>query len=541
MKIEVQAPNSQFKELRLRGYIDRGCKYVHIQAAQHVGGSITARPIPLANFRGRANNAANALADCGIVLFAQELSELLEHVIGYTDYKPRSISAYPGWYDGAYVMPDGGIVKGDSASSPIAVFDYVPGKVESSGDHAAWLAEVAEEYAGHTLAEFVMMLPFAAPVLSFSESPFNFGIELCDAPATGKTTLLKSAASIVGPVQGTDAAAVTSMNATLNAIDERMPFNRDQPLFLEEWNLLTLTSGANGGRDTAELIFRLSDGKTKSRHKSRDVPRADLVWLTTTNEPWRALAHSLPIDVARAAADRMMTIEGSKKGYSGFLRKAQLNGEGLSAFCARLSRATAQHYGTAMRCYVEHLCGLIERSGEVAITDYMRTQGKAFCEYAKRRNIAAEERVLGSVGLIYAAGKLAIQSGALPSSYRPLRAAASALLRIDRSRRGIVTPFELLSGLRHDRNAIDLRDDPPLTYADITRASCLLHGGKSSGELLLTNGQMARLNLPKKDILGDARVKAAMICEDGRLQVYRAFWPGRRERVYCFELAKLAD
>ena len=538
MKYKPAADNCPFDKIAIQGIDDEGIRYVRVKAYRKSATNLISRPIPLKDFRGKGGAASNKLAEDGIVLF-DSFPELLDQVVDLDTFQERRIARCLGWHGEAFVCADGSFIKTASEREPIVCLPRQTALPGSSGDHGEWVAQVANTFSGHPRAQFVMMLPFVGPLLRFANPPFNFGIELSGGPATGKTTLLLASASSFGPVHGAQAETVMSMNATNNAVDDRMQLNRDHPLFLEEWANLMLKAGSNSGRVSADLIFSLAGGKPRARHRSESKPHCRNVWLTTTNQPWRENSEGVDIDIARAASDRMMTLEVNGKGYVGLFSRNEMNDSSLSDLCGQLSRATATHYGTAVEVFLQRLCQLLEDEGQAHVSGYVDRKMKHFQTKVEEREEEFDDRVVANVALIYAAGEMAKNAGALPASYKPFKAAMSALRRICWSRNQIVTPVSMLLRLSESKKVLDLRKGLDATRQEIDEAVCILKCNDGHEELLLTHSQMTRLPLRQSAVVGDRAVRMSMVTEEGRLQVYRTLYPGRRERVFCFRLKEL--
>ena len=537
--MKTKIDHSTFHAVEIRGFNDDGKRYIKVRALPKRGAPITSPAIPWADFRGKGARAMRVLADAHIVVFGEAEKVLLKSVTGLDKFRDRRIAERPGWCGDSFVLADGSCISVGGVQKPLCVFPKHPHRVLSSGTLKDWVTEVAAPYTGHSLAEFTLMVAFAAPLRRFVQVPFNFGLELSDGPSTGKTTLLKACASAVGPVEDARGGAMMSMNATGNAIDSMMPQYSDQPIFLDEGNLMTLAPGGASGQRVSELVFRMSAGETRRRYGRNTEGMADFIWITTTNQPWRALAHNFSADIAKAAADRMITLEGSGKGQTGYLRKKLLGNQSLGTFCSSIAISAKHQHGTAMRAYVQYICNRLEEEGEEVLSGELQRNANDFEKRARNHHVDYDERVVRVISLIYTAGVLAVEAGVLPSQFRPMHAAMMALQRIHRSREQIVTPVELLLNLSRHPAAIQLRPNDGTYYQDAVMAPCLISRTGGRRELLLTGGQMARLPMPKLKLLRDPQVAKAMVCEEGRLQAYRRVADLRRERVYCFQLEKL--
>lgn len=491
------------------------------------------------DFRGKGYKAIAALDEAGLNPTTEQFDEIKNHVNSMTDFHRVTRFKQPGWSGKKFALPDGSVISRSISDNSIVGFEVQPNRTGRAGSHDEWLEFVAAPLAGFHLPEFCLMLMFAAPLLRLASMPFNFGFELAGPPATGKTTLAKACASVAGPIGGGDATYVTTMNATVNSLDESMQQYNDMPLILEETNLLTLGAGAAADRKYAELVFRLAEGRSKRRYRSQDNAHARFVWLATSNVGWPQLARYMDADTTRAVADRMITLPIQSIAHGGIYGDELEGEEGLSALSRAVVESAEKHYGTAIRKFVRFLQRELKRSGSRALTDRIEGLIAEFCKAATKR-VDAEARLLRAFGLVYAAGVIAVESGALPDMFKPKKSTMRTLAQHLDARASIKTPMQALADLANGKGALDLRDDEhKCSEKKFETATCVIAKSWRRVELLLSPDQLARLEIEAPRLLDDPSVKALLRHEDGRRMSYRKLCGLQRQRFYVFSYSDL--
>lgn len=491
------------------------------------------------DFRGVGRKAIAALDEAGLNPTVEQFDEIKSHVNSMTDFRGVTRFVRPGWCDKKFALLNGTVLSRSSPDRSIVGFEVQPNSTNRAGSHAKWIEHVAAPLAGFHLPEFCLMLMFAAPLLRYASMPFNFGFELAGPPATGKSTLAKVCASVAGPVGGGDATYVTTMNATVNSLDASMEQYSDMPMILEEANLLTLGAGSAADRKYAELVFRLAEGRSKRRYRSQDNARARFVWLATSNIGWPQLARHLDAHTTRAVADRMITLPIPSIAQGGIYGDELEDVEQLSTLSRIVVESADKHHGTAIRKFVTFLQREMKQIESRSLTDRIELLIAEFCEAANKR-VDADARLSRAFGLVYAAGVIAVECGALPDVFKPRRSTMRSLKHHLGARTSIKTPLQALADLANGDGALDLRDDEhKSSEKKVEAATCVIAKSWHREELILTPDQLARLEIEVPRILDDPDVKALLRHEDGRRMSYRKLYGLQRQRVYVFSYAEL--
>lgn len=322
-----------------------------------------------------------------------------------------------GWNGQHFALPDGTVFSPSGAQQPDIVFQRIPRRCSPRGTFKGWKRKVARRLAGQALAEFVLCLAFAAPLLALTNRVGNFGFELVGGKGTGKSSLQQLMSSVLGALQGEDGHYWVSFDATPNALEQSMAGFSDLPLILEEANLFVAGETARTrGNNFKALAFRLGGGSEKARFDQGQPKEFRLIFLTSSNERLAKLMN-INSEAARAAEDRLITlpIEGRPHGVLDFVPSGTAN---ASQFIADLVAAADAHHGHAIRRFLSHL--VQERAD-----DERRLRAEIVRRMASFRekagvdpNAGSAVRVADAFGLVFAAGALAKRYGALPRAFR---------------------------------------------------------------------------------------------------------------------------
>lgn len=536
----------RYNTVRVYGAIAvNGSKYVQVKRGKRgVGNGATRKTspwIPLGDFQGQAKEAAAVLEKSGMLFFGSELTELKEHLTDFDDFEEMPVFVRQGWDDdGRYAFADGDAYGVDDDDKAAFAFPTDPAIYDSKGSLKDWRRNLAAPLAGHDLPEFCLMAGLASALLGPAEHPHNFGFELVGPPKSGKSTIANAVASIVGPADGVEGGFVISMNATANAINQIMGGFHDLPLVLEEWNLTALRAGANAGTNSAQLIADLADGHERLRHNSTKRGRSRFIWLTSTNQAWYEQASSLPHDVVRAYADRMMTIPVDDIDDGGVFDASALGGHSLGSLAKRVAAASHQYHGTAYRAFVEYLVGRGSVEDDDDLGSEIAKMLRQFDRILANRGLEVDERMAPSLGLVYAAGRLAKKAGVLPDAFNPKRAVLAVLGRILGATAALKPPVSILQELVRSSGCADWRNKKEYMPAKRFWASSgVVRSSRTGDELVLTRDQLAALPIETKRLLNDPQVRKLLKRVTDRPTSKRTIIFKEEMPMYCFRLDAL--
>lgn len=512
-----------------------GVPYVRIKACGKVAF------IPLADFSGSGRTARDKLEAAQVVLLNSDWARCLVLVDDISKFPPRPIIVTPGWAGDDFALPDGTVFSPPGSRKPIVLFSRLTMKCHQKGSLKGWNKGL-EVLVDQALITFLLMAAFAAPLLRIVNRMGNIGLELAGPKGVGKSTVQRLVAAVVGGgVEQPGSNYWISANTTSNGLEAAFPEHNDMLMVLEELNLFAAGEAErNRASKIDELVFRLSDGTTKARFGADRQRAYRFVYVASTNEPLAQVLLGYRKQVSDAAADRLLTLplDDRKLGIFDKMPEGWASARDLAE---HLDKLIAKHHGVAMR---EFLRRLVEdrASGEAALRHRLEKTMALF-----RRKVGVDEnngsatRVADAFGLIYAAGSLAQDYGALPSELRCGRAAKLAY-ELNRStaadapsmKQRLMKLAKAPGAVRIDREKLRRIDDATLKAAP----ALLRTDAKGRVELLLTASALDRAFPVRRFLFEDPEVAPMSLNDrDGRRTVKRPLRSNRGlERVYCFRL-----
>jgi len=171
-----------------------------------------------------------------------------------------------GWHDKVYVLPDRTLGQGDEQ-----VLFQTNGSVASQfkqrGTLEQWQTQVAQYCRGNSRLLFFVSAGFAA-VLLYQAKVQSFGLHLIGSSSTGKSTVMKLAASIFG---GADYAQ--SWHVTDNSLEATAQKHSDALLVLDEL-------GQADPKMVGNITYMLSNEKGKGRATQHATAKKIAAWRT---------------------------------------------------------------------------------------------------------------------------------------------------------------------------------------------------------------------------------------------------------------------
>ena len=363
---------------------------------------------------GDGNAIAAELEDAGLTCGTGRIAhEQLKRFIGAvrTSNRLRCVDR-TGWHSTAggpvFLLP-GGQTFGPGAGNVILQRERVGGgdAFQAAGTLQTWQHEVARYAIGNDRLLLFTSVEFAGPLLDLV-SEANGGIHLFGGSQTGKTTVLRVAASVYG--RADEGGQLRDWRATANGLEGVAAENNDLVLHLDE-------IGQALGQEVAQSVYMLANGGGKSRAARDGSARQRRVWrgfvLSTGEMP-------LAVKIAEAGRRPMAGQE---------VRLVSLRsdaGAGLGVFqnihgmkdagtlVSHLREATRTHYGTAGPAFLAALAA--ERASDPeGLTEALKAMRDGFV--AKQLPATADGQVrsvCARFGLIAAAGELARGFGVVP-------------------------------------------------------------------------------------------------------------------------------
>lgn len=266
--------------------------------------------------------------------------------------------------------------RGDGAGN-----DQIAASFHSHGDLSKWLGAIQPVWHYDRL-RLAIYASLSAPLLSILDAP-NYGVDFSNRTSTGKTTILRAAASIWGcPDETAKHTLLQSWDATPIFVEQACATANDLPLFLDD------TKRART-KDIDRIAYTVINGHGRSRGALRGT-RPTFNWrtvlLSTGESP---LIDHTPSGGVRA---RILSIEGLP-----FLRDDKTT----KPVVDRLNRTIRRNYGHIGPLFVQYLLGLHQSWPDI-ITRY----DKLCDHYAELTDTGATGRLGDMAALIDLTGQL---------------------------------------------------------------------------------------------------------------------------------------
>ena len=400
-------------------------------------------------FTGEKTELAALLARRGLYVHPGRGSAAIlnEYLAKLKSEKRARVVGRTGWHriDGASVF----VLPAETFGSTKAEIIYEdeasePPPFNAAGTLAGWQAGVAERCVGNHRLMLVVCCAFAAPLLE-PMGEQGGGFHLHGKSSTGKTTLLRVAASVWGGEPGSGALAyIRQWRATGNGMEGLARAHSDTLLAMDE--IGTADPGSLG-----ETAYMLANGRGRERLDRSGRPRRVVKFRSlflSTGEPSFADKLAEAQKHPRAGQEvRMVDIAADAGAGFGVLDDLG-DAASVDAVLTGLREATTAHFGLAGPAFLRHLVDRLAREpGLVAelhawsdslIRDWLAPFPAADGQV---RNVARR------FALLAIAGELATSGGITGWASIDVREAISACFRAWLAERGTV-------GAREDARAV---------------------------------------------------------------------------------------
>jgi len=289
--------------------------------------------------------------------------------------------------NGPFVLPDG-------TNSKIIVSEAVTSPYAASGSLEQWKGSVAKLAEGHSRALFGISTAFVPPLLELIGENGG-GFNLRGASSIGKTSLLCSAASVWSD-GGEQGGYIKTWRATSNGLEATAALYSHTLLPLDELSIAS-------GHEVSNIVYSLASGVGKQRAQRDGSAKAPKTWRVTilsTGEGRRARAGQ-EVRIIDVDAD-------AGKGFGVFDHAGT---EGSKNLADDIKKAAKVSYGVAGPAFVRE----IESNGIESIVATIRETQDVFRANVIKGTPAGQVlRIADRLGLVAAAGELAISLGVLP-------------------------------------------------------------------------------------------------------------------------------
>lgn len=382
--------------------------------------------ISIAELKSSANVLAERLSSVGLTITPNDSRNLLERISRWTDWKTVAAAERSGWYGSAYVMPDGKAYQPNGNDAPIDVL-FTPDTKRCSqrGSFKRWQRRIAARLEGSPYAQFALMLAFVAPLLKLHDRENNILFEFSGDSSVGKSIVMKLAASVWGPINGSTSERYwIQTNRTTNAI-ERIAMNHPDAF-------LAVDDLENYAKDKPErarvlelesLIFRLSEGESRDRLNGPETLNFRVAALLSSNKSIVELLNDPSAKRNIATELRFLTMPVDEQLDLKIFESIPHKLSGSGEFVEELMRSAKNNHGHPIRKFVQGLVNFRHKH-ERAFEKRMRDRMKAFYKaLGIDPSDGVRRRKAEAFGLVAIAGGLAKKFGILPASYEPSKIA----------------------------------------------------------------------------------------------------------------------
>jgi putative DNA primase/helicase len=210
-------------------------------------------PMPMALLAGSGEELRAILFDRGAQIYPQGRQAFLQYLQAQQPKMHLTCTSRVGWHSGdRFVLPDDTF--GPEGAQEI-IFQNGEREQGDYGKHGVfeeWQSGVANPAVGNPTLAFALSCAFVGPLLNLCGSE-NGGLHLVGESSTGKTTLIKAAASVWGSPQH-----MRTWNATANGLEGVAELFNDSLLPLDEISQCD-------PRHVGPTAYSLMNGKGKQR------------------------------------------------------------------------------------------------------------------------------------------------------------------------------------------------------------------------------------------------------------------------------------
>jgi putative DNA primase/helicase len=373
-----------------------------------------------------------------------------QHFVSYLNQavvKARiTIVGRTGWHEvggqRTFVLPDG-------TNSRILVSETVTSPYAASGSLEEWQGSVAKLAEGHSRALFATSTGFVPPLLELIGEGGG-GFNLRGASSIGKTSLLCSAASVWSN-GGEQGGYIKTWRATANGLEGVAALYSGTLLPLDELSIASANEVGN-------IVYSLASGIGKQRAQRDGSVRAPKTWHVTilsTGEVGIAAKIHEAGKRARAGQEvRIVDIDADTGKGLGVFDHA--GADGSKKLADDIKKAAKVYYGAAGPAFVR----AIESKGVESIVATVRETQDIFRAGVIRGTPGGQIlRVADRLGLVAAAGELAVDLGILPWKAGTVAGAVKVIFDGWHEDRGGDDPAEVRVAIEQIRGLLERHGD----------------------------------------------------------------------------------
>jgi putative DNA primase/helicase len=429
----VRDPRSQSWARLLRWKDDDGVVHQH--------------PVADEELHGDGSALCAALASRGLKIATGAVRQHFVSYLNQAIINARiTIVARTGWHEVGgqriFVLPD-------SAHSKIIVNEAATSPYAASGSLEQWQSSVAKLAEGHSRALFGISTAFVPPLLELVGEAGG-GFNLRGPSSIGKTSLLCSAASVWSN-GGEQGGFIKTWRATANGLEATAALYSHTLLPLDELSIAS-------GHEVSNIVYSLASGVGKQRAQrdgSAKTPKTWRVTILSTGEV--GIAAKIQESGRRARAGQEVRIidvaADAEKGFGVFDHAGTAGSKQLAD---DIKKAAKVYYGVAGPAFVR----AIESKGIESIVATVRETQDVFRTNVINSTPAGQVlRVADRLGLVAAAGELAVDLGILPWQAGTVAGAVRVIFDGWHEDRGGDDPAEVRTAIEQIRALLERHGD----------------------------------------------------------------------------------
>ena len=416
------------------------------------------RPVADEDLHGDGSALCAALANHGLKIVTGSLRQHFVTYLNRAFVEARiTIVARTGWHEvgsqRTFVLPDG-------TDSKIIVNEAVTSPYAASGSLEQWQGSVAKLAEGHSRGLFTISTAFVPPLLELIGEGGG-GFNLKGSSSIGKTSLLCGAASVWSN-GGEQGGYIKTWRATANGLEGVAALYSGTLLPLDELSIASANEVGN-------IVYSLASGIGKQRAQRDGSVRPPKTWhvtiLSTGEVGIIAKIHEGGRRARAGQGVRIVDIDAdAEKGFGVFDHAGADNSKKLAD---DIKKAAKDYYGVAGPAFVK----AVESKGIESIVATVRETQDLFRTNVIKGTPAGQVlRVADRLGLVAAAGELAVGLGILPWQAGTVAGAVKVIFDGWHEDRGGDEPAEVRTAIEQIRGILerygDSRFDLPNAIAD---------------------------------------------------------------------------
>ena len=364
-------------------------------------------PIPLELFKGNGQEVIGMLLNRGLWIRPQQKNPLKIYIQEAIPKDTVLCVPQVGWHDHRYILPNAVIGSKTKERVIFQAKDTIENinPYEQQGTVADWREQIGKYCIGNSRLTLAVSAAFAAPLIHIMPEVGNFGIHFNGQSSTGKTTLLKVAASVVYPPD-----KIRSWHGTINGIEAVATQFNDSLLTLDELKEADQTLG--------QMVYMLGQGQGKSRANQKGASRKTyefrLIYLSSGElgllEHIQSQNHQVNNRIYAGQEMRFLDIPSDAGEEHGCFEHLYDFKDGCS-FADHLIEKSNQIHGVLFRPYLAALCKELETDKKGFINGFKKYSEEFINSLEIPKSDSQSLRAAKKFALIGFAGELATRYG----------------------------------------------------------------------------------------------------------------------------------